>query len=143
MQPRILSAKIYLVSSCLAKKEKDEEVGALTAMVALVLTVPALAQEGVSAVGVLEKPEATTYMYGTHAITDESSGAFYALESDVLDLDAYIGQRVTVYGTLVSGYESGQVEGGPPLVEVTQMAPADAPADTTSFVFFGYEPAFF
>ena len=120
-----------------------KKLGAFAATAALALTVTALAQDGVSAVGMLEKPEATTYMYGTHAITDEPSGAFYALESDVVDLDAYVGQRVTVYGTLVPGYESGQVEGGPPLVEVTQMAPADAAADTTSFDFFGYEPAFF
>jgi hypothetical protein len=143
MQPRILSAKIYLVSSCLAKKEKDEEVGGLGSEGGAGPDGPSPGTGGRIGSRSSRKPEATTYMYGTHAITDESSGAFYALESDVLDLDAYVGQRVTVYGTLVSGYESGQVEGGPPLVEVTQMAPADAPADTTSFVFFGYEPAFF
>ena len=36
-----------------------------------------------------------------------------------MDLDAYTGQRVTIYGNLVPGYEYGQVEGAPPLVDVT------------------------
>jgi hypothetical protein len=47
----------------------------------------------------------TTYQSGTHGVTDEASGAFYdVLSSDVVDLDAYTGQRVTIYGTLVPGY---------------------------------------
>ncbi len=76
------------------------------------------------ATGVLEKPEATTYMYGTHAITDEASRTRYALRSEDVDLDAYVGERVTVHGTLVPGYESGQIEGGPPLLNVTRIEPA-------------------
>ena len=40
-----------------------------------------------------------------------------------MDLDAYTGQRVTIYGTLVPGYEYGQVEGCPPLVDVTWVEP--------------------
>jgi hypothetical protein len=98
----------------------------LAAMVAtaLVIAVPVLAQESAVAVGVLEKPEATTYMYGTHAITDEASGTFYALRSQAVDLDSYTGQRVAVYGTLVPGYEYGQAEGGPSLVDVTWIEAA-------------------
>jgi hypothetical protein len=47
----------------------------------------------------------TTYQSGTHSVTDEASSAFYdVLSSDVVDLDAYTGQRVTIYGTLVPGY---------------------------------------
>jgi hypothetical protein len=66
----------------------------------------------------------TSYQYGTHGVTDEASGAFYdVLSSDVVDLDAYTGQRVTIYGTLVPGYEYGQVEGSPPLVDVTWVEP--------------------
>jgi hypothetical protein len=86
-------------------------------------------QQEVSATGTLEKPEVTVYQYGTHAMTDEASGTYYALQSEVVDLDAYVGQRVTVYGTLVPGYENGQVEGGPPLINVTRVEPApqDAP----------------
>jgi tyrosine-protein phosphatase YwqE len=98
----------------------------LAAMLTIVLVVssPALAQEDLVATGVLEKPEATTYMYGTHAITDEASSMHYALISENVDLDAYVGQRVTVYGVPVPGYENGQIEGGPPLLEVTWVEPA-------------------
>ncbi len=92
--------------------------------VALALANPVLAQEGVTATGAMERLDVTTYQYGTHAVTDEASGTFYSLRSAVVDLDAYAGQRVTVYGTLVPGYEYGQIEGGPPLVEVTWVEPA-------------------
>jgi hypothetical protein len=95
---------------------------AVTAVVlAAILTVAdqALAQQNVVAIGVLKKPEATSYMYGTHAITDEASGVYYALGSESVDLDAYTGWRVIVYCTPVSGYEVGQIEGGPPLLDVT------------------------
>jgi hypothetical protein len=81
-------------------------------------------QEEVSATGTLEKLEATTFQYGTHAITDEASGTYYALQSEVVDLDAYVGQRVTVYGTLDPATENGQIEGGPPLINVTRVEPA-------------------
>lgn len=78
----------------------------------------------VSATGVLEKPQMTTYMYGTHAVTDEATGTSYALSSEELNLDEYVGRRVTVSGELVPGYDQGQVEGGPPLIEVTSAEPA-------------------
>ncbi len=97
----------------------------LLGMLALMLTmaVPALAESEPRLTGVIEKPEVTTYMYGTHAITDEL-GNFYALESDIVDLDDYVGQRVTVSGAFVAGYEDGQVEGGPPLFSVTHVEAA-------------------
>ena len=95
---------------------------ALLGVLALMLAtaVPALAESEPQLTGVIEKPELTTYQYGTHAITDEL-GNFYALESDIVDLDAYVGQRVTVSGAFVPGYEDGQVEGGPPLFSVTHV----------------------
>ena len=83
-------------------------------VVTMALAAPALAQESVTATGAIEKLGITTYQYGTHGVTDEASGAFYGLSSDVVDLDAYTGQRVTVYGALVPGYEGGHVEGGHP-----------------------------
>ena len=99
-------------------------VSVMVIVIVMALAAPVLAQESVTATGVLQVQGITTYQYGTHAVTDEGSGTFYALSSDIVDLDAYAGQRVTVYGTLVPGYESGQVEGGPPLVEVTWVEPA-------------------
>jgi hypothetical protein len=75
--------------------------------------------------GVLERQGITFYMYGTHTITDVSLGVRYALRSEDEELlDAYVGQRVTVHGTLVPGYENGQVEGAPPLLKVTRVEPA-------------------
>ena len=113
------------------------------------------AGEQVTLTGIVEKPEGTTYQYGTHAISDQDSG-YYALKSSAVDLDTYVGQPVTVYGTLVPGYENAQIEGGPPLVEVTRVEPIEDPDDysvTLNFElavdgqppagtsFFGYIPA--
>ncbi len=92
--------------------------------IALALAAPVLGQESVAATGTIEEAGVTTYMYGTHVIVDEQTGAFYALGSETVDLGYHAGQRVTVYGTLVPGYEYGQVEGGPPLVDVTWVEPA-------------------
>jgi hypothetical protein len=98
---------------------------AVVLALALTLAAPALAQEeSALATGMLERQGITTYQYGTHIVSDEASGAFYALSSDVLDLDSYVGQRVTIYGIPAPGYGSGQVEGGPPLVYVTGVEPA-------------------
>ena len=72
----------------------------------------------------MERPEITTYMYGTHAIMDEASGDRYALRSESVDLNSYTGRRVTVYRTPVPGYENGQIEGGPPHLNVTRIEPA-------------------
>ena len=86
-----------------------------------------LTHETVRATGVLEKPGATTYQYGTHAITDEASGTLYALQSTTdgsVDLDRYVGQRVAVTGWVVPGYP---LEGGPILLEVTEVRPAEVP----------------
>lgn len=61
------------------------------------------------------------YPGATHGINDESTGAFYALRSDSVDLDAYAGegQRVTVRGVPVS-------PGSPnPVINVTEVVPAD------------------
>lgn len=103
----------------------------LVAMLAAMLAAapPALAESEpvFEATGVLEKPGVTTYQYGTHAITDEASGNRYALQSQSVDLDAYVGERVTVSGAPVPGYQGGQVEGGPDLLRVDQVEPADGP----------------
>ena len=83
----------------------------------------------VDVTGVIQRPEITTYMYGSHAVADEASGERYALRSEEEGLlDDSTGRRATVSGTLVPGYENGAVEGGPPLVEVDEVRPAaDAP----------------
>ncbi len=93
-------------------------------VVATALATPVLAQVSVIASGIIEEAGVTTYQYGTHIIVDEQTGTLYALWSDVVDLNSYAGQQVTVYGTPVTGYEYGQVEGGPPLVDVTWVEQA-------------------
>ena len=78
----------------------------------------------------IEEPEITTYMYGSHAVVDEASGERYALKSEEEGLltDSN-GRRATVSGTLVPGYENGAVEGGPPLIEVDEIQPATGNPD--------------
>lgn len=77
----------------------------------------------VTVTGVVERPDITTYMYGTHSLTDEATNTLYALEGEEDLLDSYTGSRVTVYGSPVSGYEDGAIEGGPPLLDVTRVEP--------------------
>src|SRR4051794_8224483 len=66
----------------------------LAVVLILFVAAPASAQQGAGAgqeksssrtiavTGVIEKPEITSYMYGSHAITDEASGKRYALRSE-------------------------------------------------------------
>jgi hypothetical protein len=83
--------------------------------------------ETLAVTGVIEKTEITPYMYGTHAVTDEASGVRYALRSEEVGLlDTYTGQRATVFGAPVPGYETGAIEGGPPFLNVTRIEPATA-----------------
>ena len=104
---------------------------AVMVVMALALAAPVLAQQGVAATGTIEEAGITTYMYGTHIIVDEQTGTLYALGSETVDLGYHAGQPVTVYGYLVPGYEYGQIEGGPPLVEITGVKPA------------GYDPTYY
>ena len=67
---------------------------------------------------------------GTHSITDQASATVYALNSETVDLDAYVGQRVTVYGTLTPGGTSSdeagfEGNGTLPSIDVTRIEPAD------------------
>ena len=109
----------------------------MTLALVLFVAAPASAQRGAGAgqeksespavevTGVVEEPEITSYMYGSHAITDESSGERYALRSEEEGLLAdSTDRRATVNGTLVPGYENGAIEGGPPLIEVDEIRPA-------------------
>ena len=99
----------------------------------LAAAVPAFAQTQVSATGVLLAGlPADVATNGTHSITDEASGTVYALESEIVDLDAYVGQKVTVYGTLTPGEVSSdkagfEGNGTLPSIDVTRVEPADGP----------------
>lgn len=105
------------------------------------------------ATGTLEKPEVTSYQYGTHSITDSQSGCQYALKSGEVNLDDHAGERVKVTGSAVEGYP---VDGGPPLLNVKEVEPLEesrngdkvtltfnvdtsgqVPGDATFFGFYG------
>ncbi|MDQ3285441.1 MAG: hypothetical protein M3P92_07055, partial [Actinomycetota bacterium] len=69
----------------------------------------------------------------THSITDQASATVYALESETVDLDAYVGQRVTVYGTLTPGEAPSdetdfEGNGTLPSINVTRIQPVDGPS---------------
>ena len=60
-----------------------------------------------------ERPEISTHLYDTHAVTDKTSDDLYTLQSESVELDGYLGRWVTVYRTSVLVAENGQIEGGP------------------------------
>ena len=87
--------------------------------------------------GVISKPELTFYQYGTHILTLADSAftdstfidstftnstfrdsTFFALKSDNINLDQYIGKKVTVSGNKIQGYP---VDGGPEYINVTEI----------------------
>jgi hypothetical protein len=63
-----------------------------------------------TATGTIAKPGITAFMYGTHLLQDERGKTLYALKSTTINLDAYVGKKVTVSGELIPGYP---LEGGP------------------------------
>lgn len=113
----------------------------------LAIPVPVLAQdpggaadqygtrgETVVAVGTIQKAGITTYQYGTHALLDQGGDLLFALQSDTVALDDYVGERVTLQGVRIPGYQNGAIEGGPDLLEVTRIGGSgngsgDDPAD--------------
>lgn len=66
--------------------------------------------------GMVEQQGITSYQYGTHTLT--AGDDLYALRSEKVDLDEYIGKEVRVYGEKVEGYP---VDGGPEFLEVEKV----------------------
>ena len=69
----------------------------------------------VAAAGVINRQGFTDYDYGSHVLKDEDGVTLYALTSDKIDLDEYIGLIKTVRGESVSGYP---LDGGPDYLNV-------------------------
>ncbi|WP_223033424.1 hypothetical protein [Hanstruepera marina] len=61
----------------------------------------------IKASGVIQESGITSYQYGTHTLEGDT---FYALKSDSINLNDYVGKSVTVEGQSISGYP---VDGGP------------------------------
>ena len=62
-------------------------------------------------------------MYGTYAVANEASGDRYAMRSENVDLDGYVGRRDTVYGTQGPWIRERPSRGWPPLLNVTRIEP--------------------
>lgn len=73
---------------------------------------------GVQAKGMILQQGITTYQYGTHVLNDKDGKTTYALKSETLKLDNYIGKTVELEGIPVEGYP---IEGGPEYLEVTKI----------------------
>lgn len=84
----------------------------------------------VTATGVLERaaphePDPTPI----YAITDEETGTAYELTSGFVELEPYVGERVTIEGVPVPG---NPPPGAPVFLNVTSITPADAPGEGPS-----------
>lgn len=66
--------------------------------------------------GTIEQQGMTSYQYGTHTLTNEET--FYALKSEKVNLDNYLGETVTVIAEKISGYP---VDGGPEYLMVLEV----------------------
>lgn len=94
---------------------------------------PGNGEEPITLTGVVEELGTTVFMYGSHSLTNESSGVPYFLRSEAVDLDLYTGERVTVYGTLFP-YENGQIDDScPPLVDVARVERAEESEGPTEY----------
>jgi len=71
--------------------------------------------EGVKRDGILTAVQMSTWMYGTHILSDDTGKPLTALNSQKINLDEYEGQKVEVRGTLKDGYP---VDSGPEYLEV-------------------------
>src|SRR3954470_2984865 len=76
-------------------------------------TSPAMDNYPFTAEGVVQKSGFTTYMYGSHTISE--NGKTFALQSTRINLDLYINKRVIVKGSKMEGYP---VDDGPELIDV-------------------------
>ncbi len=77
------------------------------------------AGEEVAIKGILQKPEFSVYMYGTHVLVGEDGKVLYALRSDTVDLDLYVGEPVLIEGIKI---HSG-LDFGPPYLNVKSLTP--------------------
>lgn len=66
--------------------------------------------------GIIDKPEMTTYQYGTHVL--KSGNRTYALKSSKVDLSSFMIEEVKIKGIKVEGYP---VENGPELIDVLEV----------------------
>lgn len=66
--------------------------------------------------GLLQEQGITSYQYGTHTL--ETRDSLYALKSESIMLDDYIGKTITVEAEPIKGYP---VDGGPEYLNVLKV----------------------
>jgi len=66
--------------------------------------------------GTIQEQGYTTYMYGTHVLKDNKGQTTYALKSETINLDNYIGKYVEIQGK-----KTNPGLGGPDLIDVTEV----------------------
>ncbi len=96
-------------------------VGMLAVM--LVAAVPAFAQQQgpITATGVLGPPDTSgPDPEPTYPLTDEETGTTYGLTSGFVELEPYVGQRITIEGVRIPGID-------PLALNVTRIQPIDGP----------------
>ncbi|HSP12490.1 MAG TPA: hypothetical protein VLO29_08175 [Salegentibacter sp.] len=67
--------------------------------------------------GIVEETGITSYQYGSHTLNTEDT--FYALKSEKVDLDQFVGKKVKVSGSKIEGYP---VDGGPDYILVEKVS---------------------
>lgn len=86
-------------------------------------------KEEITVSGIVNELEVTTWMYGTHSlVNNETQELLYALKSETINLDDYIGKKVEIEGTLI---HSG-VDTGPPYVNVEKITILNKSSGETS-----------
>lgn len=79
-------------------------------------TCSSTSEKTITVTGTVEEQGITSYQYGTHTISGD--GKFYALKSETIDLDQYIGETVSIKGENIAGYP---VDGGPEYLMVLEI----------------------
>jgi len=74
--------------------------------------------EGIKREGILTTVQMSTWMYGTHVLSDDTGTPLTALSGQEIDLNEYEGKKVEVRGTLKDGYP---VDSGPEYLEVKSV----------------------
>lgn len=73
-------------------------------------------ENSIEVTGTIEAIQMTSWQYGTHTISNDTS--FYALRSEKEDLSRYEGETVTIKASKIEGYP---VDGGPEYLEVQEV----------------------
>jgi hypothetical protein len=70
----------------------------------------------IDAGGTIQRTGNMTYQYGSHVLKDSKGKTTYALKSETVNLDSYVGKNISkIYGNKVKGYP---VDGGPEYIDV-------------------------